>query len=571
MWRKHQRLKISAIYVVLFIITLAFGLRLDRESLLNETTASSEDTEADTSYFDTNVDGEERTAAAVKDDTELSIDDTSEALAPKEKLTENDDDTSNDSDGNILNVDQRDEQEVAAHDADEEFSFQTETDNAFLAEDTRSFHSSTNNETDVVEDPVEGAASNNSNDNVNEHDVDLMDLDDIAPTDRDDAADSEENQQALLVRNDTPPLDESDEKVKEHELFDGGDPLTPADELADTITEEERGASVEDSTTNLHDDHPSEDIVKDSNDNAEAYQPGVDFVKRSDADVSKHYCGVWGSPDSKKPTNTSLLFKFFQYDILGNRTEFSFPDPRVEAAAITKSAIEKSQLADDDPVDEKPTNDFVDGLDELNKFFENVDAPDELDVGVGGSSIQEVLMRQGTQIVLKRIKLGVIFVNEIATKVKDTLLERMQDDEGNIAIFDKAKLDAAREWIVNVSVIAFDNAQRLMDRIMDGNFENIFDSFGDADDDDDNDLSLDFESAQRVSSARKEKRDPVADKEMEELLRMLGMSSESSKTTSGNGQKTYDPTSASLPTNEANDKTAEDKEMEDLLRQLGLQ
>ncbi|KAG7349316.1 hypothetical protein IV203_011913 [Nitzschia inconspicua] len=46
---------------------------------------------------------------------------------------------------------------------------------------------------------------------------------------------------------------------------------------------------------------------------------------------------------------------------------------------------------------------FVEGLDDIEKFFEGVDPPDELDVGASGLSIQEVLVGKGRQILLKKI------------------------------------------------------------------------------------------------------------------------------------------------------------------------
>jgi hypothetical protein len=48
-------------------------------------------------------------------------------------------------------------------------------------------------------------------------------------------------------------------------------------------------------------------------------------------------------------------------------------------------------------------SDFVEGLDDIDKFFEGVDPPDELDVGASGTSIQEVLMGKGKQILVKKI------------------------------------------------------------------------------------------------------------------------------------------------------------------------
>jgi hypothetical protein len=44
---------------------------------------------------------------------------------------------------------------------------------------------------------------------------------------------------------------------------------------------------------------------------------------------------------------------------------------------------------------------FLSGLDEIDKFFESVFPPDELDVGANGSSMQDVLVGTGIKILLK--------------------------------------------------------------------------------------------------------------------------------------------------------------------------
>eukprot|EP00804_Cyclotella_cryptica_P008845 CCRYP_013068-RA/>CCRYP_013068-RA protein AED:0.19 eAED:0.19 QI:0/-1/0/1/-1/1/1/0/670 len=54
--------------------------------------------------------------------------------------------------------------------------------------------------------------------------------------------------------------------------------------------------------------------------------------------------------------------------------------------------------------DEDANREFVTGLDEIDKLFESVSPPDELDVGADGSSIQDVLVGQGLKIIFKRAK-----------------------------------------------------------------------------------------------------------------------------------------------------------------------
>jgi len=75
---------------------------------------------------------------------------------------------------------------------------------------------------------------------------------------------------------------------------------------------------------------------------------------------------------------------------------------------------------------------FVDGLDEIDKLFEEVEVPDELDVGADGSSMQDVLVGQGLKIIWKRAKLvskGIKSkVDDIATSVKGLYIKLQLND-----------------------------------------------------------------------------------------------------------------------------------------------
>lgn len=66
-------------------------------------------------------------------------------------------------------------------------------------------------------------------------------------------------------------------------------------------------------------------------------------------------------------------------------------------------------------------SEFVEGLDDIDKFFEGVNPPDELDVGYG-SSIQDVLMDKSKQILLKKVR-GVARWIKIGWQTLGTKLE----------------------------------------------------------------------------------------------------------------------------------------------------
>lgn len=71
---------------------------------------------------------------------------------------------------------------------------------------------------------------------------------------------------------------------------------------------------------------------------------------------------------------------------------------REEASDIVASVDSSTSMSSSDA-----NSDFVEGLDDIDKFFEGVDPPDELDVGASGLSIQEVLVGKGRQILVKKI------------------------------------------------------------------------------------------------------------------------------------------------------------------------
>jgi len=74
-------------------------------------------------------------------------------------------------------------------------------------------------------------------------------------------------------------------------------------------------------------------------------------------------------------------------------------------------------------------HDFVHGLDDFHKFLEEVDPPDELDVGASGLSIQEILMGQGTKILKTKIREGIQQLKEFRNKVINGLTGNKEGDD----------------------------------------------------------------------------------------------------------------------------------------------
>lgn len=100
---------------------------------------------------------------------------------------------------------------------------------------------------------------------------------------------------------------------------------------------------------------------------------------------------------------------------LGDEQDPQFREYRanlLKTGSDTKLATDTDKATEDeeDTSDTNPNSnnadvnsEFGDGLDDIDKFFEGVNPPDELDVGYG-SSIQDVLIDKGKDILLKKIR-----------------------------------------------------------------------------------------------------------------------------------------------------------------------
>lgn len=214
----------------------------------------------------------------------------------------------------------------------------------------------------------------------------------------------------------------------------GSDDL-PANETGQMVDNEQRETRV-DSVS----DSPTDDETETSEESTDS--PLLVGERSETSESEDRYqpsCGVWGvyQPESRY-ANISILALLFQ-DL--------FQKDEAEAAAILKDlassvtmpmqdVLDKlhnvsediSEMVDSaDRIKRSPNSEFVEGLDDIDKFFEGVDVPDELDVGAVGSSIQEVLMGQGTQIVIKRLKMGFAAIQDGIMTMKVSVVESIED------------------------------------------------------------------------------------------------------------------------------------------------
>jgi hypothetical protein len=121
-------------------------------------------------------------------------------------------------------------------------------------------------------------------------------------------------------------------------------------------------------------------------------------------------------------------------------------------------------------------DEFVSGLDDVDKFFEEVDPPDELDVGASGLSMQDVLVGQGVQIIKTRIFKGIEQLKRISTEFKVVLgkkwmtFKEFLDDHFDISIDDillssVENFEKIAEQYQNISEIVSDKLSDLKDNL----------------------------------------------------------------------------------------------------------
>jgi hypothetical protein len=108
-------------------------------------------------------------------------------------------------------------------------------------------------------------------------------------------------------------------------------------------------------------------------------------------------------PHSRGDTG-SLEYQSAYQGLDEEETVLKIVDEFPDAFGRQEVPVQVSTATSDTKVDTQIYNrEFVEGLDDLHKLMEEVDPPDEMDVGAAGSSIQEVLMGQGTKIISKRL------------------------------------------------------------------------------------------------------------------------------------------------------------------------
>jgi hypothetical protein len=224
--------------------------------------------------------------------------------------------------------------------------------------------------------------------------------------------------------------------------------------------------------------------------------PAAATTKKLEDYPPKEYGGSWGLElKQSRHADLDLLFLVFQDHVrkltpggefygvprkeaifplgIGNDTDeddasdASLPpipeDILASAANILKDVESRNSAAN---------SDFVEGLDDIDKFFEGVDPPDELDVGASGSTMQEVLMGKGREILFKRIGLGYQFLRSTASSIWNKLCglvpaNRFKDANGQWAVTPEALFEVGK-GVWDAAKTGFQRLVDFIDDLIDG-------------------------------------------------------------------------------------------------------
>ena len=192
-------------------------------------------------------------------------------------------------------------------------------------------------------------------------------------------------------------------------------------------------------------------------------------------DTKKSYRGIWGELRSNQSRpNMMVLFELFQdafvEAITGSHTQAqaeALVDDMGEILASKTAPVDVDKVMAAEPDKVEISNTFVDGLDDIDKLFEDVDPPDELDIASFGSSMQEILTGRVIHIARKRLMMGVDFVKESFVKTKVTVVTRFTSGDGKIRFISKDELKQTGRATINVLKRSYTFVKELVVDLMD--------------------------------------------------------------------------------------------------------
>lgn len=212
-----------------------------------------------------------------------------------------------------------------------------------------------------------------------------------------------EERNSISEESDSASSSETVGDISNDDIQDADIPTIPNDveEASGEIIEEDHSATdeVTETTTEESTTTPIHDIQNDY---------GLEEDETNNVEVQ-----IETDPDSESGTSEDAEIEDPAVDIAEETGSVQTSSIDASAQETTSQTLLEEQVqmekeADPIEVPQKKTanDDFVNGLDDLHKFLEEVDPPDELDVGASGLSMQDVLVGQGLTIIKARIQKG---------------------------------------------------------------------------------------------------------------------------------------------------------------------
>jgi len=215
-------------------------------------------------------------------------------------------------------------------------------------------------------------------------------------------------------------VDEENEPTEQKQLnaedataegTDGGEFSTDGDESITTNDEGDEGATL------FRDEKDGEEERDEDNEVQQEMELEDDTNNVIEEEVEPPIVINDDAPSSSIESSTASFPGVTTVD--EQQINIQYDDPLPPTSSLPTSSLPPSSNNKD------ANREFVTGLDDVDKLFESVEVPDELDVGADGSSMQDVLVGQALKIIMKKVKSlgGAIKVkfDKVATPVKKAL------------------------------------------------------------------------------------------------------------------------------------------------------
>lgn len=304
-------------------------------------------------------------------------------------------------------------------------------------------------------------------DDLSQIHVQVQEVDPIPTTLEFEESDIEEDSKVILMKDDVEESNRSEleddvEELKHNESED--------DEIESKLIESED--DVERSNLIESEDDVEESNLIESEDNVEGSKVVEDDIDKSKLSVLED------DIEKSKLTEVEDYIDESQSIDNGDRISKEELNEREESKSIEAEVEDDTHESQSTEIQDESSSsantDFVVGLDDIHKFFEDVDPPDELDPGAGGLSLEEVLKAQGIQIIKTRMNKSIQSIKKGVNKVRTKFDEHFGDNEG-VQAFGRWCANT-KEKILQVKEDCVENVRELLERFRGSDdFEPLYD------------------------------------------------------------------------------------------------